>query len=113
MEVEAHGGDDRQRYLARLFLGRLADQRGRLDDAAHFYARALQGWPDSQAARLGLAHVLERTTGPAAARPVVAASLSASRRLDRAADPWWLYPFGPPGLATAALDRLWKQALGR
>ena len=112
-EVEAHSGDDRQRYLARLFLGRLAEGRGRLDDAARFYARALEGWPDSQAARLALAHVLERSTGPAAARPLVAASFSASRRLDRAADPWWLYPFGPPGLAQNALARLWERALGR
>jgi tetratricopeptide (TPR) repeat protein len=112
-DVEAHTGDDRQRYLARLFLGRVAEGRGRHDDAARLYARALEGWPDSQAARLALAHVLERSTGPAAARPLVAASLSASRRLDRAADPWWLYPFGPPGLATAAIDRVWQRALGR
>jgi tetratricopeptide (TPR) repeat protein len=112
-DVEAHTGDDRQRYLARLFLGRVAEGRGRPDDAVRLYARALEGWPDSQAARLALAHVLERSTGPAAARPLVAASLSASRRLDRAADPWWLYPFGPPGLATAAIDRVWQRALGR
>jgi tetratricopeptide (TPR) repeat protein len=111
--VERVSTDERQRYLARLFLGRLAERRGRLDDAARLYAQALEGWPDSQAARLALAHALERQLGPAAARPVVSATLSASRRLDRAADPWWLYPFGPPGLAGAALDRVWKRALDR
>ena len=112
-DVDRRSGDARQRYLARLFLGRVAEGRGRPDDAARLYARALEGWPDSQAARIGLAHVLERSTGPAAARPLVAASLSASRRLDRAADPWWLYPFGPPGLAENALARVWERALGR
>jgi tetratricopeptide (TPR) repeat protein len=112
-EVERQSGDDRQRYLARLFLGRLAERRGRLDEAAGFYRRALEAWPDSQAARLALGHAVERSSGPAAALPLVAASLAASRRLDRAADPWWLYPFGTPGLAKAALARLWKRALGR
>jgi tetratricopeptide (TPR) repeat protein len=111
-EVEAHAGDNRQRYLARLFLGRLADRGGHPDEAARAYARALLGWPDSQAARLALAWSLERSSGPTAARPLISASLAASRRLDRAADPWWLYPFGPPGLAAAALDRVWKRALG-
>jgi tetratricopeptide (TPR) repeat protein len=112
-EVETHSRDDRQRYLARLFLGRLADRSGRLDEAAGFYGRAIEAWPDSQAARLALGHALESTSRPAAALPLVAASLAASRRLDRAADPWWLYRFGPPGVATAALERVWTKALDR
>ena len=111
--MERRSGDDRQRYLARLFLGRLAAQGGRQDEAAGFYRRALGAWPDSQAARLALSHALEVVAGPAAARPPVAASLAASQRLDRATDPWWLYPFGPPGVAKAALDRLWKEGLDR
>ena len=112
-EVESNSGDDRQRYLARLFLGRLAERRGRQFEAAGFYRGALEASPDSQAARLALGHAVERSSGPAAARPLVAASLAASRRLDRAADPWWLYRFGPPGLAKAALERVWTEALDR
>ena len=112
-EVAASSVDDRQRYLARLFLGRLAERRGRLDEAAGFYLRALEAWPDNQAARLGLGHAVERTSGPAAALPLVAASLAASRGLARAADPWWLYFFGPPGLARDALDRMWREVLDR
>ncbi len=69
-------------------------------------------WPDAQAARLGLARSLERSAGPEAARILVGASLAASRRFDRPEDPWWPYEFGPPGLAKAALDRLWQGALG-
>jgi hypothetical protein len=112
-EVDDRGADERQRYLARLFLGRVADRRGRRDEATRFYLLALQAWPDSQAARLALAQALERSSGPAAARPFVAASLAASARLARASDPWWLYAFGPPGLAKAALDRVWDRALDR
>jgi tetratricopeptide (TPR) repeat protein len=104
---------ERQRYLARLLLGRVAQRRGRPDDAARRYAEALEAQPDSQAARLGLAHALEKQHGPVAARPVVAASLSASRRRDRTPDPWSLYPFGPPGVAKEALARVWLSALDR
>ena len=107
-EVDERGVDDRQRYLARLFLGRVADRRGRPEEAARLYGRALEAWPDSQAARFAICHAAEKSSGPAAARPLVAATLAASRRPDRAADPWWTWFFGPPGLAKAALDRAWK-----
>jgi len=112
-EVEAGTADARQRYLALLFLGRIAERLDHPDDAAGFYRRAAEAWPDSQAARLGLAHALEKSSGPAAARLPVAATLEWSQRLDRSVDPWWVYPWGPPGLAKAAVDRLWKEALDR
>ena len=108
-----HAADDRQRYLARLFLGRLAAARGHVDDAVGFYRRALEAWPDSQAARLALAQALEQSSGPSVAWPLVAGSLAASGRLDRTRDPWWAYLFGPPGQAQASLERLWNEALGR
>ncbi len=103
-------------HEARLRLGRLLLVHGRLVEAEPLLQDVEQRSGDDRQrymARLALAHVLERSTGPAAARPLVAASLAASRRLDRAADPWWLYPFGPPGLAEATLARLWERALGR
>jgi tetratricopeptide (TPR) repeat protein len=112
-EVDAAAHDDGRRHLARLLLGRVAEARDRPEEAARFYGRALEAWPDSQAARLALGRCLERTAGPAAARPLVAASLAASQRPDRAADPWFLYPFGPPGLAKAALEQVWDDALGK
>jgi tetratricopeptide (TPR) repeat protein len=105
-EAEGLAGDERGRYLARLFLGRAAERGGRPADAAGFYRRALEAWPSAQTARLALAHAGEKAGDPAAARAQVTASLDASRRDDRPSDPFWVYPFGPPGLAQAALQRV-------
>ena len=81
------------------------------EEALRLYGRALEAWPDSQAARLALAHALERSSGPAAPLVLVGATLGASRRSDRADDPWWLYLFGPVELTRAALERVWARAL--
>jgi len=112
-DVDAKTTDDRQRYLTRLFLGRAAERGGRSEEAVRSYRRALEAWPYSQAARLGLAHALEKSSGPAASRELVDAAVDPSRRRDERADPWFLYPIGPPGLAQAAFDRVWGRTLGR
>ena len=108
-EVEAKATDERLRYLARLFLGRAAEQRGRSEDAIRSYRGALETWPSSQAARFGLAHALEKASGPGPARAIVGALLDPSRRTDGPSDPWFLYPIGPPGLAQAAFNRVWDR----
>ncbi len=110
-EVDERGADDRQRYLARLFLGRVAERLGRPEEALRLYRRALEAWPDSQAARLALARALERSSGPAAPLVLVGATLGASRRPDRAEDPWWLYLSGPLELTRILLERVWARAL--
>ena len=108
-EVEAKATDERLRYLARLFLGRSAEQRGRSEDAIRSYRGALEAWPTSQAARFGLAHALEKSSGPDASREIVGAMLDSSRATDGPSDPWFLYPIGPPGLAQAAFNRVWDR----
>jgi len=105
--------DKPQLYLALLFLGRASEMQDKPSDGATFYRRALEAWPESQAARLGLARDLESSAGPPAARALVAASLADSRKETREPDPWWSYPFGPRGLAKTAMERLWQRALGR
>jgi tetratricopeptide (TPR) repeat protein len=110
-EVDERAADARQRYLARLFLGRVAERLGRPEEALRLYRLALEAWPDSQAARLALAHALERSSGPAAPLVLVGATLGASRRPDRAKDPWWLYLAGPLELTRALLERVWARAL--
>jgi tetratricopeptide (TPR) repeat protein len=103
---EAPADDARGRYLTALFLGRAAEGLGRPADAMRQYRRALEAWPSAQTARLALAHVLEKEGDPAAARAQVAASLEASRQDGRPYDPFWLYLFGPAGLAKAKFDRV-------
>ena len=112
-EVDARSGDARQRYLARLLLGRVTERQGRQDEAVAFYRRALEAWPDSQAARLALAHAVEKSSGPEASLPLVAASLAVAQRLEQTTDPWRLYLFGPPGVADAVFARLVAEALDR
>jgi tetratricopeptide (TPR) repeat protein len=111
-EVDAKATTERQRYLARLFLGRAAERTGRSEDAIRSYRRALEAWPDSQAARLGLAHALEKSSGPGASRELVGALLDPTRRPAQPPDPWFLYPIGPPGLAQAAFNRVWDRPSG-
>lgn len=111
LEVERKTGEPRQRYLALLFLGRVAERRGQADEAVRKYRRALECWPQSQAARLALAHALEAPLSPLVSRTLVGATLADSLRESRSPDPWWLYPFGPPGLAQTHIERLWDGVL--
>jgi tetratricopeptide (TPR) repeat protein len=104
--VAREATDPRLSYLAWLFLGRLHDQRHRLDRAVDAYERALAAQPDSQAARLGLAWVRDRQAGPQAAHRTLMELLGSTPRPDRAPDPWWGYALGPRELAAAALDRV-------
>jgi tetratricopeptide (TPR) repeat protein len=112
-QAAEHGRDSQERYLALLLHGRASELRRNPSAAASFYRRALEAWPGSQAARLGLAHGLETSAGSPAARLLVMASLLDSRKPARELDPWWSYPFGPRGLAKVAMERLWQETLGR
>ena len=111
-EVDAKSTDGRQRYLARLFLGRAAERGGRPEEAIRSYRRALEARPDSQAARLALAQALEKSSGPGAASEVVGALLDGTGSAGPS-DPWFLFHIGPPGLAQAAFDRVWDRPRGR
>ena len=111
-EVDAKATTERQRYLARLFLGRAAERNGRSEDAIRSYRRALEAWPDSQAARLG--------AGSRAREVVRARRLPRARRraprsdpaAGPAAGPLVPVPHRPPGLAQAAFNRVWDRPLG-
>lgn len=107
--ADAGAKDARQRYLARLFRGRAFERLGQSDHAIGSYRRALETWPDSQAARLALAHALEKSSGPGASRGLVQTVLDPIRRPDAKPDPWFVYPIGPPGLATAAFARVFQR----
>jgi tetratricopeptide (TPR) repeat protein len=103
-------GDERQRYLARLLLGRVAEREGKADEAIASYRRALEAWPESQAATLALAHALEGKSGTAVARPL--AAVLVPQQAGSRPDPWRSYLFGPPGLARELFERVRERALG-
>jgi len=112
-EIDARSGDSRQRHLAWLFLGRVADRQGRSDEAVSFFRRALDACPTSQVTALAWAHAVERASGPRAAEPLVTRALAMPLRVASTEDPWRAYLFGPPGYAEAALARVRRETLER
>lgn len=89
-------------FLAHLFTGRLAEDDGRLAEAADCYRAALRLQPGSQSAGVALSHALHRAGDLDGARQALLAAMAeAGRRL--AADPFWLYP---TGFSRDAEDRL-------
>ena len=109
LEAVTRADDSSLRYLGWLFLGRLHHRRQAWNEAADAYAQAMREQPQNQAARFGLAALLEQQSGPAAARPLLLTTLSLSEHADRQGDPWWSYPLGPLGMAAGLLDELTKQ----
>jgi len=81
-------------FLARLFIGRLDEDAGRLEEAAASYQAALALDERCQSARLALSHVRQRQGDPAAARAEVEAALAAAGRRQQR-DAYWDYPKGP------------------
>jgi hypothetical protein len=93
--------------LAHLFLGRLDEDAGRLDEAARSYEAALALDASAQSARIALSHVRLRRGDPASARAEVERAIGVAGHRLRP-DPFWLYPWGP---SVGVEDRL--QALRR
>jgi len=93
-DVLARSPEAATAFLAHLFLGRLDEDAGRLDEAARSYEAALAIDPRCQSARLALSHVRLRLGDTAAARAEVETALTAGgHRLKD--DAFWLYPWGP------------------
>jgi len=80
-------------YLAHLFLGRVHEDSGRLDQAIEHYRLALGLDPGAQAAAVALSHALRRTGKTEEARDVLRRALGyAGQRGHR--DPYWDYLVG-------------------
>jgi VWFA-related protein len=80
-------------YLARLFLGDLAEQAGDLDGARRHYQAALDGRPGSTVAGVALArtlHASDRMAAGALLEKLLADPSTAD-------DPWWQYRLRPLG----------------
>ncbi len=92
-EVLARGPTARTGFLAHLFLGRIHEDAGRLDDAARSYEAALALDPHAQSARLALSHVRLRLGSPGVARREVEESVRAAGRRPQP-DPLLALPLG-------------------
>ena len=98
-----------QAFLAHLFLGRVHEDAGRLDEAARSYAAALALESHAQSARLALSHVRLRQGDAAVARAEAERALRpAGARLRP--DPFWLYPWGPSVGVEDRLEVLRREA---
>jgi len=96
-------------FLAHLFLGRLHEDAGRLDDAAASYEAALALDVHSQSARLALSHVRLRRGDAAGARAEVEKTVGSAGRRPRP-DALWLYPWGPSVGVEDRLEVLRREA---
>jgi tetratricopeptide (TPR) repeat protein len=96
-------------FLARLFLGRLDEDAGRLDEAARSYEAALALEVNSQSARLALSHVRLLRGDPATARAEAERAVRPGGSRLRP-DPFWLYPWGPSIGLEDRLEALRREA---
>jgi tetratricopeptide (TPR) repeat protein len=99
----ADAPDYRLRYFAHLFSGDAQQSLGRVDDAQRSYERALELYPDAQAARMGLASALRSTGGDALAAllPVLETAPGSHSH-----DPWWDYYDGDAAQVPELLEQL-------
>jgi tetratricopeptide (TPR) repeat protein len=78
------------RYLALLFLGASADQRGQLEPALRYYEAARAIHPAAQAACVAVSNILHRRAERASAGTIARACLAAASNEDA----WWNYRVG-------------------
>ncbi len=100
-----------ERYLAHLFLARIDEQDGQLDTAADNYRAAIQVVPTCQAARLGLARVLERGGDLASGAPTLDGFLDQPWPRDNMDEPWWVYSFAGFRQGSQRLDELRRRVV--
>jgi tetratricopeptide (TPR) repeat protein len=109
LDVLARRPDAATAFLAHLFLGRLDEDAGRLDDAAASYEAALTLDPRSQSARLALSHVRLRRGDAAGARAEVERAVGEGGRRPQP-DAFWLYPWGPSVGVQGRLEALRRES---
>lgn len=99
--------DTRWRYLALLFRAAVYEEDGMLEPARAEYRAALETWPQSQAARLGLSRLSAHDADWASARRELdALAESGTTPESQHADPWWAYDFGQAWRIEPALAEL-------
>jgi tetratricopeptide (TPR) repeat protein len=94
-------------YYAHLFIGDATQALGRLDEAQAAYRTAIELYPHTQSARIGLGAALRAAGDRSAALTAILPTLTepAGSR-DGTDDPWWNYYDGDAANLTALMDRL-------
>jgi hypothetical protein len=93
LRLAAAGGSASERYLARLFLGAIAERQERYADAEAEYRSALDGFRWGQAAAFALSHLLGRTGRAAEARAALVDHFARTR--GQVVEPLWTYVTDP------------------
>lgn len=99
-----------ERYLVHLFRGRAAEQEDDTAAATADYRRAVEIQPHSQAARVALAHALERS-GQIGGLYLIHSMLGEPWPRDGWDDPWWTYYFGQFRAGRRLLDELRQRVM--
>jgi tetratricopeptide (TPR) repeat protein len=108
-DVLAREPDARTAFLAHLFLGRLDEDAGRLDQAMGSYEAALALDPRSQSARVALSHLRLRRGDASGARAEIQKTVGSAGRRPQP-DAFWLYPWGPSVGVEDRLEALRREA---
>lgn len=85
-------------YLARLFLGSIAERASKWDEAEKNYRAAVKLFPTAQSGVIALSQFLDRRGQPADAASLLQAMVAPGTA--RTVDPWWLY-FEEAGIESA------------
>lgn len=109
-QAVAEAPEPRMLYLARLFLGRVHEDGGRLEPAIAEYRLALALDPKAQTAAVALSHALRLAGESEASRQVLSQALAhAGRRT--VADPYWNYLTSNTLRIEDAFDALRRETL--
>ncbi len=109
-EVLARSDDPILLYLAHLFLGRIHEEDGHLEEAEREYKAALALRPFSEPASVALAHVRLLLGDPEGAREVLVSALEQFGRRSEI-DPYKRYPMAHTSEGRTVLDQLRREAL--
>ena len=104
--VAVNATDRTMQYYALLFAGDALLSLGRAAEAGKSYQRAIDLFPDAQAARLGLASTLRSAGDAARALDVLMPTITKPPSTRDGDDPWWEYYAGDVTQMEALLEEL-------
>jgi tetratricopeptide (TPR) repeat protein len=99
-------------FYARLFAGRAAQARGKIEDAVAHYQEAGALFPWAQSALLAQSQAALLAADTAGATEPIQRLEQLAVPLAKRQDPWWIYHFAAGRDSDVLLRAMWKQAQG-